>query len=64
MNTKNKTQQDKFLSLSADEFVWEEVGDSPVDCLVVPPIVNLFTNRFDAHGHTLRDYVHVKFFSS
>lgn len=42
MNTKNKAQQDKYLSLSADEFVWEEVGDSPVDCLVVPPIVNLF----------------------
>lgn len=41
MNNGIKAQQDKNLSLAADEFVWEEGGDSPVHCLVKPPIVNL-----------------------
>ena len=36
-----KAQQDKNLSLAADEFVWEESGDSPVHRLVKPPIVDL-----------------------
>lgn len=41
MNIGVKAQQDKNLSLAANEFVWEEGGGSPVHRLVKPRIVNL-----------------------
>lgn len=41
MNSRVKAQQDRELTLAADEFVWDKEGESPVHRLVGPPIVEL-----------------------
>ncbi len=45
VNTEIKARQDNNLSLAADEFIWEEAGDSPVHHLVKPHIVDLLSKH-------------------